>query len=175
MSKNNNLLSALLLVSAFLLVQVSTFVQAGQSSSASGQAIGVSDKDIELLRADLRAQRKQVTAQSMNLTTEEAKNFWPIYDRYIQETVKINDSRWALMKNYADNHETLTDVQAQDYITRSSEVDKQFIALRLKYVPMFEKVVSPKKAALWYQIDRRIELLINVQLLSLIPVVNTTN
>jgi hypothetical protein len=45
----------------------------------------------------------------------------------------------------------------------------------LKYVPLFEKVISPKQAALWYQIDRRLDLLINLQLAGNIPVVDPTN
>jgi len=38
---------------------------------------------------------------------------------------------------------------------------------------MFEKVISPKKTASWYQIDRRIDLLINLQLSTQIPMVDT--
>jgi hypothetical protein len=44
----------------------------------------------------------------------------------------------------------------------------------MKYVPMFEKVISPKKTALWYQIDRRIDLLVNLQLSTQIPMVDTS-
>ena len=44
----------------------------------------------------------------------------------------------------------------------------------MKYVPVFEKVISPRKAALWYQIDRRIDLLINVQLSGRIPMVDAS-
>jgi len=67
----------------------------------------------------------------------------------------------------------MTDAQAQDYIQRSTAVDQQLLALRMKYLPVFEKVISPKKAALWYQIDRRIDLLINLQLSAVIPMVDT--
>ena len=64
--------------------------------------------------------------------------------------------------------------KAQDFIKRSTAIDQQLLALRMKYVPVFEKVISPKKTALWYQIDRRLDLLINLQLAALIPVVDTT-
>ncbi len=56
---------------------------------------------------------------------------------------------------------------------RATAIDQQLLALRLKYVPVFEKVISAKKTALWYQIDRRIDLLINLQLSASIPVVDT--
>jgi hypothetical protein len=110
----------------------------------------------------------------MTLTADEATKFWPVYDQYINETIKVNDTRYELIKDYAANYSTLTDAQANDYIKKSGAIEQQMTALRLKYVPLFEKVVSPKKAALWYQIDRRLDLLINLQLAALIPVVDTT-
>ena len=148
---------------------------APQSASTAGaQSNNVSDQDIEMLRKDLRAQRKEITAQNMALTPDESTKFWPIYDQYRQEAIKPNDERWALIKSYAANYNTLTDAQAQDYITRSTAVEQELLALRMKYVPMFEKVISPKKTALWYQIDRRIDLLINLQLATQIPMVDTS-
>ena len=146
----------------------------GQSASGTdAQSNNVRDQDIEMLRADLRSQRKQITALNLPLTADEATKFWPIFDQYRREAIKPNDERWALIKDYADNYNTMTDVQAQDYMKRSTDVEEQLLALRMKYVPMIEKVISPKKTALWYQIDRRIDLLINLQLSTVIPMVNT--
>jgi len=125
-----------------------------------------------MLRADLRSKRKQITAQNMNLTTEEAAKFWPVYDQYVLATIKQNDARWAMIKDYAANYGSMTDEQAQSYIKRSNIVDQQLLALRLRYVSAFEKVVSAKKAALWYQVDRRIDLLINLQISSQIPMID---
>jgi hypothetical protein len=108
----------------------------------------------------------------MPLTSEEATKFWPIFDQYRREAVSPNDERWALIKEYAANYNTMSDAQAQDYIKRSTAIDQQLLALRMKYVPLFEKVISSKKTALWYQIDRRIDLLINLQLSSQVPMVD---
>ena len=148
---------------------------ASQSVSGPGaQSNSISDRDIEMLRSDLRAQRKQIMAQSMTLTADEATKFWPIFDQYRQAAIKANDERWAVIKDYATNYNTMTDAQAQDYMQRANAVDEQLLALRMRYIPMFEKVISAKKTALCYQIDRRIDLLINLQLSSVIPMVDTT-
>jgi hypothetical protein len=171
--------AVLVVVSALLVGHLSMFAQgaqkpAGQSASGAGaQSNNISNEDIELLRADLRSQRKQITAQNMTLTADEATKFWPIFDQYRQEAIKPNDERWAVIKDYASNYDTMTDAQAQDYIKRANAVDQQLLALRMKYVPIVEKVISAKKTALWYQIDRRIDLLINLQLSAAIPMVNT--
>lgn len=171
--------AVLIVVSTLFASTISMFAQTSQQPAAqsvsggSEQSNNVRDQDIEMLRADLRAQRKQITAQNMALTAEEATKFWPVFDQYRQEAIKPNDERWALIKDYAANYNTMTDEQAQDYIKRSTAVDQQLLALRMKYVPVFEKVISPKKTALWYQIDRRIDLLINLQLSTQIPMVDT--
>ena len=173
--RKKNVVAVLVVASALLLSSVPMFAQAAQSApAASAQPQAASDQDIQMLRADIRAQRKEITAQNMTLTADEATKFWPIFDQYRQEATKPNDERWALIKDYAANYNTMTDAQAQDYIKRSTAVDQQLLSLRMKYVPVFEKVISAKKTALWYQIDRRIDLLINLQLSAIIPVVDTT-
>ena len=178
--QRNGIKAVLVVVSMLFVCNVAMFAQASlkpPAQSVSGgeaQSNNISDQDVEMLRTDLRAQRKQIVAQNMTLTADEATKFWPIFDQYRQEAIKPNDERWAVIKEYAANYSTMTDEQAQDYIKRSTTVDQQLLALRMKYVPVFEKVISPKKTALWYQIDRRVDLLINLQFSAAIPMVNTS-
>jgi|SRR5215472_3839768 len=159
---------------ALLFSSMLVFGQAAQSGApaASASSRSISDDEIQIMRSDIREHRKKLTAANMTLSADEAAKFWPIYDQYIQETVKVNDLRWALIKEYAANYSTMTDQLAQDYMTKSSDVDQQMIALRMKYVPIFQKVLSTKKTAQWYQVDRRLELLISTQMGSLAPIVS---
>ena len=171
-----SVVAVLVVVSTLLVCSVSAMGQQAAAQSAPGtgaQASPIKDQDIEMLRADLRQQRKQIMAENMTLTADEATKFWPIFDQYRKEAIKPNDERWAVIKDYAANYTTMTDAQAQDYMQRSTAVDQRLLALRMKYVPIFEQVISAKKTALWYQIDRRIDLLINLQLSTTIPMVNT--
>jgi len=144
--------------------------QSGQG--ASSQA--TTDTYVQMLREDVRGHRKEITAANMPLTPDEATKFWPVYDQYVQETDKINDTRLALIKDYANNYDAMTDQQAHDYIKRGAEIDQQRIAARAKYASKFEKVVSPKKTALWSQIDRRLDLIIDLQLAASLPVVDAS-
>jgi hypothetical protein len=131
----------------------------------------VSDADIDLMRKDLRDQKKQLVAANLPLTPDEAVKFWPIYEQYTAETIKINDRRFALIKEYAESYNTMTDEQASDYITRWIGTDDDTSKLRLTYIPMFEKAVPPKKVAMFFQIDRRVGLMMDLQLASQIPLV----
>ena len=66
----------------------------------------------------------------------------------------------------------MTDTQAKGLIQRWAATDEQALQLRMQYIPKFEQVLPGKKAALFFQLDRRIGLLIDLQLASMIPLVN---
>lgn len=170
---------ATVLLCSVSLCSTSMFGQSTQPMSqgapaADTQPNAANDRDIEMLRANLRANRKELMARNMTLTAEEATKFWPVFDQYRKDAIKPNDTRWALIKEYAANYSTMTDAQAAEYMKKATAVDQELVALRLSYVPVFEKVLSAKKTALWYQIDRHIDLMINLQLSSMIPMVDAT-
>lgn len=127
------------------------------------------DAQIQLMREDIRSERKKIVAASMPLTADEATKFWPLYDRYIGETIKVNDVRYALIKEYAQNYSNITEVQADSFIKRWVALDRDNTQLRLKYIPEFETVISHRKTALFFQIDRRLNLMIDLQLSSQVP------
>jgi Spy/CpxP family protein refolding chaperone len=142
--------TVLMVVATVLLCSISLFGQAAQPSpqstpGAEAQPNSINDKDVELLRANLRANRKELMARNMNLSADEATKFWPVFDQYRKEAIKPNDERWALIKEYAANYNTMTDAQAQDYMKRAVAVDQQLLALRLKYVPVLRRSYPPRR------------------------------
>ena len=139
--------------------------------AATPTAEQLNDANIQLMRQDIRAQRKKIVAANMPLTETEATKFWPVYDRYIAETIKINDVRYAIIKEYAQNYQSMTDEKADDLIRRWLAVDQDNTQLRVRFIPEFDKVISPKKTAMFFQIDRRVGLMIELQLDSQIPLV----
>lgn len=131
----------------------------------------ISDEDIEMLRKDIRSQRKQLIAANMKLTDVEAEKFWPVYEQYISELVSTNNKKYALIKQFVQTGGTLTDTEAESSVDQWVDVDQSVAALRLKYVPIFRKVLSAKNEALFYQLDRRVQLMIDLQLMALIPMI----
>lgn len=165
-------ITVVMFLSMVLLTSPSLLSQASSSQSSSDQQTqGVSDKDIDLLRKDIRSQKKQIIAANMNLSDKEAEQFWPIYDQYTAELVQINNAKYAAIKQYAQGYDTLTDSQALDLTTQVLGVDQSVAQLRQKYMPLFAKVISGKKTALFFQLDRRLVLLIDLQLAAAIPMV----
>ena len=140
-----------------------------QAAPAASQ--GSVDQDVDMLRKDIRSEKKQIIAANLTFTDAEATKFWPLYDQYTAELVKINDAKYAALKAYAENYDTLTDQKALELGKQILGVDQSVAQLRIKYSPMFAQVVSGKKTALFFQLDRRLLMLIDLQLASAIPVV----
>jgi hypothetical protein len=94
-----------------------------------------------------------------------------VYDQYTAELTKIGDQKTALLKEYAEQWGTISDEQASSLIKRSLSLDGQVNQLRVKYLPIFSQAVPGKVVASFFQLDRYIQALIDIQLASQIPVV----
>jgi hypothetical protein len=129
----------------------------------------ITDEDIVLLRQDLRAKKMQVIGQNMSLSDAEAQKFWPIYNHYVKDLQEVNNQKYALLKQYAQMWGTMTDQDAVIYVRNWLEADGQAQALRVKYVPVVNQVLPGKKAATFFQLDRRLNMIIDLQLFSQIP------
>jgi hypothetical protein len=140
-----------------------------QSVAADSTADAMTNQQLELLRRDIRSIKKQLIAANLTLTDSEATNFWPVYKQYSTDTGRINDTRTAIIKEYSKEYGTLTDDQADDLIRRWLDTDIEQTKLRQQYVPIFRKVLPGKKAATFFQLDRRISMMIDVQLTSQLP------
>jgi len=150
-----------------------TFIVANSSAFAQRETVnGVEvDKDLQLLRRDMRAEKKKILAANLPLTESEATQFWPVYDQYAKEMSKHYDDFYSVIKDYAANQKTLTDDQAMSMIKRWSDIQVDVARTRQNYVPIVQKVLPGKKAALFFQIDRRLYAVIDLQVASEIPLV----
>ena len=148
--------------------------QQQQSIAVNSGAMVMTDSDMQLLRQDLRAQKQKLIAQNLPMTESEAIKFWAVYNRYGNELRQINDEKYRLVREYGEQWPTMTSEQALIYIRRWLEVDEQVQQLRLKYVPEVSQVLPGKKAATFFQLDRRISMMIDVQLSSQLPLAHST-
>jgi hypothetical protein len=145
--------------------------QGSAQTPANTTAQTAADKDIDLLRKDVRSQKRQLIAENLQLTDQESEKFWPLYDKYTADLVKINDAKYAAIKEYATSYSTLTDDQATVLVQKMLGVDRAVAELRLRYIPMFNNVISGRKTAVFFQLDRRLVSLIDLQLASQIPMI----
>ena len=163
------LVGAFLVAGSFMLYGLTAVAQANTTQESSTRTI--KSQDLDLLRKDLRAMRKQLIAQNLRLTEAEAAKFWPIYDEYIKELIAINDKKFAVIQDYADNWGKMTNDQSLSFIRQWLDSDIATTQLRQKYVPIVSKVLDGKKTATFFQLDRRIAMMIELQVSSQMPLV----
>jgi hypothetical protein len=166
------LLTGVLVVSAgSAKAQTSGGAQTTSTSAPSSQP--TLTQDLDLLRKDIRSQKKQLIAANLALSDADATRFWPVYDRYTADLVSINNEKYMLLQEYADSWGTISDGQAVDLMKRALSVDEQVAQLRTRYFPIFLAVLPGKKGATFFQLERRIQSMIDLQLMSTLPLVQS--
>jgi hypothetical protein len=106
----------------------------------------------------------------MKLTDDQGKTFWPLYREYTNQQQVIGDQRVSLIKDYANSYDTMNDATADGLAQRQLKFWQARLKLQSDYYPKFKKAVGAKQAAKFLQIDNRLNLLVDLQLASSIPV-----
>ena len=127
------------------------------------------DSYIESVRADLHADKVAIITKAMNFNDKDAGVFWPIYKKYSYDLSKLDDQRVQLIKEYAQNYNTLTDAQAKDMADRIFKYQSARIDLKKKYFKEFNKSLPALKVAQFFQLERRIDLMIDMKVESTLP------
>lgn len=70
--------------------------------------------------------------EKLELTPDEATQFWPVYNKMRDKRYAVERARRQLIKEMEDQFETLTDEQAKDYASKMAALEKQ------KYEASFE-------------------------------------
>lgn len=132
-------------------------------------AVYSQDRVIEMLRADLRAERTAMVEEEMQFTPQEAAVFWPVYRKYENEIRKLNDQRIELIHTYADNYTNITDDIAEQLAKKSLELDIKEAYLRKQYFREFNHVLPATRAAKFFQLDNFINLVVKTQIAEELP------
>jgi len=129
------------------------------------------DKAIELYRKDVRAEKSDIISKTMKLDTAQASAFWPVYKAYEAERQALGDQRLAVIQDLAEHFDTLNDAKAKGLLDRSMAIQEQRVVLEKKYKDEFLKVLPAKTVARFFQVDSRINNLIDLKISSQIPLV----
>lgn len=126
---------------------------------------------MEMLRQQVKADKKRLIEVNMDLTKAEAQAFWPIYDEYQVELRKVNERYTAVIVNYASefNANSLTDEKALRLIDRMMMVEQDDTTLEQTIVPKLSMVLPGKKVARYVQLENKIRALDKYDLAEKIP------
>jgi len=133
-------------------------------------------KDVQseqtILLDTIRANRKAFVAVNLQLDEAQAKDFWPLYDKYVGELNPIQDRVVKLVEDYTADYKTLADDKAlhliQDYL--SAEADR--VQVRRTYLPEFAKILPGRTVARFYQLENKMDAVLRYELAGSIPVID---
>ena len=127
------------------------------------------DDYMEVQRGVLKTEKKAVVADAMNFTEEESTVFWPLYNEYNDKMYTLNTKVFNLIKDYAENIETMTDEKAVELWNENMKVKAELAKLEKTYFKKFQKIIPAKKAARYFQLESKIRTLVNAKLALEIP------
>ena len=130
------------------------------------------DKLVELMRKDVRAQKADIVGKTMAFDAAQAAAFWPLYKQYEAERQSLGTERLAVIQDLAEHFETLNDAKAKGLLERSFAIEDKRLALERKYKDELLKVLPAKTVARFFQVETRLNNLINLEVSSQIPLVN---
>ncbi len=129
------------------------------------------DDVIELIKSDLKTNSKEIIAEEMNFTNAESEIFWPIYREYEHERDKLSDKRIAAIKEFTENYDSLTNQKADEIMKASFSFYKDRLSLNEKYYRKIAEVLTPVVAAKFMQLENEIQLVIDLNVVSMLPYV----
>ena len=125
--------------------------------------------DIELTRASIQVRRQALVTAAMDLAPKDADVFWPLYREYREEMAKVNDRFVRLLVGYLENYDSLTDEAARKMLDEYLSIDRARNGVKSTFVPRFGKVIPATQVARFFQIDNKLDAVINAELAKLIP------
>ena len=131
------------------------------------------DDYIEIVRGVLKTEKKAAIAEVMSLTEAEAEVFWPLYNEFNEKMYTIQSKRVKIIKDFAKSYENMTDVKADELWTSYMGYKQESNKLTKQYYNKFKKIIPPGKAAKYFQAENKIATLVDFELASEIPFIET--
>jgi len=145
----------------FITLVLSTYLAKAQST----------DDYIELARDILKTEKKSAIAEGMELTDAEIAPFWELYNEYNSKLSQTQNQRVALIKNYAQNYESMTDDKADELMKSYFKYQQDITKLKKSYYSRFKKILPKVKAARYFQLENKIQAMVDAKLAMEIPLI----
>lgn len=130
------------------------------------------DPAIKMMRDEAGKDRREIVKSAMLLTESEAAVFWPLYDKYRGEQHKLGDRRVRLISDFAANQSSMSEDQAAELTKESLAIDKEKTSIKTEYVAKMSKVLSARTVARFFQIDHKLDTIVDSALAARIPLIH---
>ena len=129
------------------------------------------NSEIEFFQSAYGLEKKSIVENFMSLSGESATAFWTAYNEYEAERQSLGKTRLAVLKDYAEQYESITNDQADDLMLRALANRASREKLLKKYYKKIKKVTDAKTATQFIQLETYLGAAIQYALLESIPFV----
>jgi len=127
------------------------------------------DSYIEILKSEIKTDKKAIITETMQFTEQQSAAFWPVYNEFEHELDKLSSKRIANIKDFAANYDSLTDKKADELIKTSFSFQNDRLSLNEKYYKKFADVLTPIVAAKYMQLENQIQLILDLSIAANLP------
>ncbi|MGE3154897.1 MAG: hypothetical protein AB7G48_10595 [Nitrospiraceae bacterium] len=130
--------------------------------------------DFEVLLNKIKADKRSLVSNNMELTDEEAGKFWPLYDSYQQNLDLIDRRLGRTITDYAEAFKKgpVPDGTASNLLDEVLAVEAAEVAIKQSYARQFAHVLPEAKVARYLQIENKIRSLLKYELAREIPLID---
>jgi hypothetical protein len=153
---------------AIMMTVLGLFVSLGAMPAFSQEK---TSENMQIVLEKIRADKKLLISENMQLTDAESKSFWPVYKQYQDELFLLRSRTLNLVKSYSDAYEAMTNERAKKLMDELMAIESRGSKLRQSYVPKFRKVLPEVKVVRYYQIENKIQAALMYELASQIPLI----
>ena len=126
---------------------------------------------IQLFKKDVQAEARSIIEANLELTEEQAKEFWPLYDEYDAAMDLLFDERINLRAEFLLDYLALSDETAADLIGKFNAFDQKKLDTQNNFTQKFLAVLPAKVVGKFLQLYHRIDLMIELQKTSSMPLI----
>jgi hypothetical protein len=126
-------------------------------------------EEVDLFQAAFGMEKKAVVANFVHPAELQKDAFWNLYDEYEVERKENGVKRVQLLKQYAEQYNTMTDEQADAWTSEVIKLQTASDKLIATYYGKIKKATSATVATQFYQIEGYILTAIRMEILSNVP------
>lgn len=141
--------------------------------ATAAMAQNVSDSNIEILKQKIKADKKLLISQNMDLTDTEAEQFWPLYDSFQKDLAGVNQRMANTVKDYADtvNKGPIPNDTAKKLVNEVLAQEEDEVKMKRSYADKLGQVLPTMKVTRYIQMETKIRSLLRRELAEQIPLV----
>jgi hypothetical protein len=126
---------------------------------------------VSLTRAAIQTQRQAIVTEAMDLDPQQTQAFWPLYREYREAMGKVNDRTVKLLSQYLQAYPNLSDATAAQLLDESLSIEEARQQVKRQYVARLRKVLPERQVARFFQVENKLDAIVNAELAERVPLV----